>query len=375
MKHSENWDRLLRQALASTEEPDEKLNENIIKQLKERNSVKRVYKKRISAGVLVAVFALVMSITALAATQLFSSKEVAEHLGEGALAEAFESNDAIEINETAAAGGYNITLHGVVSGAGLKELDNPTQPIHPERTYAVVSIAREDGVPMPHTSDPEYGKEPFFISPLIKGLKPWQVNIVTMSGGYNETVVDGIMYRLIECDGIEIFADQGVYLAVSNSVFYKNEAFTYDENTGEITARTDYDGISVLFDLPLDQTKADPVKAEAYVQELLNGGSTLNEDADAEEQLVNEIEALKEKKPHGTVIPESIQEVTFNDQGLAHYEYDDWSLSIALDQYFEDGQTGFSEVVSLSGDGTHYKALQFHKDEDGVVTGRIVILD
>ncbi|WP_409345354.1 hypothetical protein [Paenibacillus sp. MBLB4367] len=32
----------------------------------------------------------------------------------------------------------------------------------------------------------------------IKGRKPWQVNIVTMNGGYSEVVLDGIMYRLID---------------------------------------------------------------------------------------------------------------------------------------------------------------------------------
>lgn len=69
---------------------------------------------------------------------------------------------------------------------------------------------------MPATSEPEYGQDPFFVSPLIKGLKPWQVNITTMNGGYSEAVIDGIMYRLIECDGVEMFADRGVYLAVSN---------------------------------------------------------------------------------------------------------------------------------------------------------------
>lgn len=123
---------------------------------------------------------------------------------------------------------------------------------------------------MPATSEPEYGQDPFFVSPLIKGLKPWQVNITTMNGGYSEAVIDGIMYRLIECDGVEMFADRGVYLAVSNgSSFFSKDAFAYNESTGEISANNDYKGTAILFELPLDPTKADPVKAESYLQELL----------------------------------------------------------------------------------------------------------
>lgn len=62
---------------------------------------------------------------------------------------------------------------------------------------------------MAATSDPEFGPDPFFISPLIKGQEPWRANIATMNGGYADTVIDGIMYRLIACDQVEIFADRG----------------------------------------------------------------------------------------------------------------------------------------------------------------------
>ncbi|MFC5702364.1 hypothetical protein ACFPVX_13765 [Cohnella faecalis] len=382
MNDTEKWDRLLKQALAPEAEPDEKLNESIISQLKENNRSKRSYRKRISAAVLVAVFTLVMSVTAFAASQFFSSKQVAEHLGEQILAKAFDSSDAIEINQTIDSGDYSFTLHGIVSGAGLRELKSSAQDIYPDRTYAVVSVARQDGGPMPSTSDPEYGKEPFFVSPLIKGQKPWQVNIATMNGGYSEVVLDGIMYRLIECDGVEMFADRGVYLAVSSgSSFYNSEAFAYNESTGEVSARTDYKGISLLFDLPLDRAKADRAKADAYLKELLREPSEdeptdpASVDDAAEADLANKIEALKKKIPGGTVIPESIKEVTADDQGKIHYEYDDWTVTILLEELFVEGQTGISDAVSFSGDGRNYKALQFSKDENGVVTGKIIILE
>lgn len=389
MKQTENGERLLKEALASTAEPEEQLNQAIIDRYKERTAMKRMNRKRVSIGVMAAAFTLLMSVTAFAAAQFFSPKQVAEHLGENIVAEAFESGDAIEINKSAASGGYHFTLHGIVSGAGLKELSGPEQNVYPDRSYAVVSVARQDGAPMPAASDPDYGKESFFISPLIKGLKPWQINIATMNGGYAEVVLDGIMYRLIECDGIEMFADRGIYMAISSgSPFYNNEAFTYNESTGEISPNKEYDGAAVLFDLPIDKTKADPVKGEAYLRQLLTepaakkipeNSSYMEDralsDANLEAEMLREMEVLKAKIPGGTVIPESVQEVTHESNGNIHYEYNGWSVSISPDELFTEGQTGDSDAVHFSGDGTTNWALQFSRDAEGVIYGKVIILE
>jgi hypothetical protein len=398
MNESEKWDRMLRQALAADEEPGERLNESLVQRYEERFRMKRGYRKKWSAGVMAAVLALAVSVTAYAATQVFSSKEVAEHLGEKALARAFESAGALVIGRTATSGGYEVTLHGIVSGAGLRDIDAPSG-ISPDRTYAVVSVARQDGSPMPDTSDPEYGKDPFFISPLVKGLKPWQVNIFTMNGGHAEFVADGVAYRLIECDGVEMFADRGVYLAVSSgSSFFRKEAFKYDERTGEIIPNGDYSGAALLFDLPLDKAKADPAKAESYLRELLKEPSSdtapkaigegrsiasgdgadlaLSSDStgDAEADLVNQIESLRSRIPEGTVIEESIQEVGYDDKGNALYDYDGWQVAMSLVELFPEGLTSDWKVAGFSGDDTGYKALQFSRDEQGVVKGRIILL-
>ncbi len=178
---------------------------------------------------------------------------------------------AIVINQSATADGYQFTLHGIVSGEELSEFNSSTEHLQPTRTYAVLSISRQDGTPMPTTQDEQYGQTPFFISPLIKGQQPWRVNIASMNGGYSEFVREGIMYRLIECDEIEMFADRGIYLAIiSNNSFYTIDAFDYDETTGELSPKADYQGANILFDLPLDVTKADYEKAEQYLQKLLS---------------------------------------------------------------------------------------------------------
>lgn len=341
------------------------------------------YRKRLSVGLLAVVFLLALSVSAYAAVQHFSAKQVAEHLSDQLLANAFESEDAVQIDQSQASGDYHFTLHGLVSGAGLSEFEFSSEEIYPDRTYAVVSITRQDGKPMPSTSDPEYGQDPFFISPLIKGQAPWQVNILSMNGGYSETVIDGVMYRLIACDDVEIFSDRGVYLAISSgSSFYSNDAFAYDEKTGEIQAREDYPGASLLFDLPLDVTKADHEQAEAYLKSLSSPAIAEGDLTEAEEdEWVNWMEDIGAKIRNGETIGEtiadSVKEVTYDESGKnITYTYSDRSATMPFDDMFEDGQIGFTDQgISFSGDGNTYDALIFHRDEQGVVTGRIVILD
>ncbi len=381
-----DWERLLKESLASASEPEEELNQDIIRRLKEQRQMKPKHKKRLSVGLLAAVLLLVLSVSAYAATQLFSPKQIAERLGDRLLAEAFESETAIRIDQAMASGDYRFTLHGLVSGAGLSEFHQSSEEIYPDRTYAVVSIARQDGKPMPNTADPEYGKDPFFISPLIKGQRPWQVNIFTMNGGYGETVIDGVTYRIMECDQVEMFADRGVYLAIaSGTAFYSNEAFGYDEATGEVYAKEDYSGASVLFDLPIAPSKADPGKAEAYLRALLNPPSspeTADEESPAAAEENEELARVMNARAKmlageriGETIPESVKEVSYDDAGNIHYTYDDWSVTLSPDEYFREGQEGFSDRFSVSGKDDVYKALLFHRDENGVITGRIVILD
>ena len=74
-----------------------------------------------------------------------------------------------------------------------------------DRTYAVIAIEKADGTPMPDTSEDSYGKLEIFASLLIGGYDPAFYNIVSMSGNYADMTEDGILYRLLECDNVEIF--------------------------------------------------------------------------------------------------------------------------------------------------------------------------
>jgi hypothetical protein len=67
MNNSEQFDRLLKQALSPTVGPGEDLSLKIINQLKENDIMKPIYKRRMSVALLTAIITLAMSITAFAA--------------------------------------------------------------------------------------------------------------------------------------------------------------------------------------------------------------------------------------------------------------------------------------------------------------------
>jgi hypothetical protein len=373
MKYDEKLDQMLRQALLPTVEPSYELNQKIINKLKENNTMKLVRPKKISIALIAAIITLTVSITGFAAWHFLNPEEVAEHLEDKALAKAFTDKNAIQINESVVSGIYNFTLLGIVSGEGLSDFKSSAQDICPDRTYAVVSIAKQDGSKMPDTQDEDYGEVGFFISPLIKGQKPWLVNIASMNGGYNEFVIDGVMYRLIECDGVEKFADRGLYLCISTSDFYDVKAFNYNEKTGEITPNADYEGANALFNLPLDVTKADHEKAEKYLKELFK--ETEEDSMDSEETFVD----WEKEVENGEIIPESIKEVTYNEDGLAHYEYEGHKVEISVKHYFKEDEIGVFKTVSISSSKTvsisSRIAIQFCQSAEGVFIGRTVKLN
>ncbi|MCI8916027.1 MAG: sigma-70 family RNA polymerase sigma factor [Oscillospiraceae bacterium] len=97
-----------------------------------------------------------------------------------------------------------------------------------------------------------------------------RLNIATMNGNYGEFVEDGVLYRLLECDTVAIFADRGLYLGVCQDFIPGADTFLFDPETGEIAANPDYPGLSVVLDLPLDPALADPVRAEEYLDAIYN---------------------------------------------------------------------------------------------------------
>lgn len=175
----------------------------------------------------------------------------------------------------------------------------------------------------------------------------------------------------------------------SGSPFYNTEAFQYDEATGEVKVQDNYPGAALLFDLPLDPAKANPEEAEAYLNALLNPAAPQNADGNeklnAEEELSNDDPILKKlidlqiKIRSGEaidgIIPGSVKEVSYDKSGNMLYSYENWQVKVSPERFFAGGKVGYADTVSTSSSDDGYWALLFHKDEDGVITGRIIVVN
>jgi hypothetical protein len=266
-------DMLLRSALRGTETPDpglvRKVKYGLVNE-KENTVLMKSNVKRSFRTLAVAVLAVALVTGGVfAASRILNSAEVADKFEDVTLRAAFSGESAVNINASVTSGDYIFTLPALVSGKDLSDYARSGDgELLDDRSYAVMAIQRADGGPMP-AGDDGYGNPPFYVSPYVKGQKPWLVNAHTLNGAYAETVVDGVMYRIFDCDSVAAFADRGVYLGVHTGMFYDGEAFLYDEATGALSANPDYDGSSAVFDLPLDKSLADPEKAQRILADII----------------------------------------------------------------------------------------------------------
>ena len=354
-----NIDRLLRTALTPMDEPDEELNDRILLKVKERQNMsgkKKSYRRRIPAAAVAAACILVLcSGTALAVYKYLSPTEVATEVEDDALHRAFLSEDAILVNESQESGGYRVTLLGSVAGRNISDfmVENDQGEVEDNKIYTIVAIEHADGTPMPDTSSDEYGKEPFYASHYIRGLDPGRYSLMSMGGSYTEFVRDGIQYRLLEMDNIEMFADKGIYVGVSSGTFYDANAYKYDESTGEMSSNSSYAGVNALFALPVDTAKADPAAAEAYLKELENSWNDPDQpvEKDATDLAVDEfMEMLTPENidEYAEPIESTRQTCTVDEYGNALYSYEveDSEEVIAnsggasVERLFPDGKAG-----------------------------------
>ncbi|GAU78880.1 hypothetical protein [Fusibacter sp. 3D3] len=367
--------RLLKNALSSNYEPESKLDTKIMQKARE-NEMRNNRKVKMSAIVVVCCILLCFSIVSFAAWQYLTPKEIAVGVGNGLLASAFESDDAIIMDESQSYGDYTVTLLGAVSGSNLTDFYSDGQLVS-ERTYAVIAISKTDGTPMPMTSDEDYGKVPFFVSPFIQSLNPQQFNIVTMNGGYSEIVKEGIMYRILECDNVQLFADRTLYLGVSNSNFYERSAYEYDETLGIISVNESYEGMNLLFDFPLDSHRADKAAAEQYLREFAEAESESNkmnsEEKNPEDVRQDEVNNAVLEMNQDLTVDEIIKEWTLiyeektepDQDGRIHYGYKtsmgSGSGIVAEMALFETGEVGYSKSMSYD---ENY-AVVFYRDDKG----------
>lgn len=339
-------DELLKQALTPIDEPDARLNQSIINQVKEQESRKKRIWKRIPAAALVAAIVIGCASMTVAAgvvvRHYLSGGDVAQKTYEDTkLAEAFSGEDAIFINETQSYGGFDVTLLGIVSGKDISDhIGGCNGVLLEDRTYVVVAIAYSDGRQMTEIASEAPEEEFFLVSPFIRGFTPAFCNIVTLDGNYASMVENGVKYYLVEFDNIEIFADHGLYLCVSDRdgyVGYNVEAYQFDEATGIISRNEDYKGLNALFELPIDASKADPEAAENYLKsdELLadkflgiqSAEEESGDDLDGYDESKDKWRWLHQVTPenidtYADRLEDSVQVLTPDEKGFIQYEYE-----------------------------------------------------
>lgn len=276
---SDTLDELLRAALKAEQKPARELDCRIlgtwVKEVKEKKGMKKNNRRtKIAAAAVTACLLSVGGLSVYAAYRYLTPAQVAEEIyADSALAEAFEDENAVEVNLTQQSNGYDVTLLGLTSGEQLSlclSADNAAQ-INEKRTYAVLAVAHSDRTPMEDES--------VCVSPLINGVDWVLANNSTMNVSAGGFVEDGVLYWLVECDDLEIFADRGVQLGVVDAFGSEGSAFEMDEDTGAYRRVEGYAGTNALFELPLDASKADAAAAEAYLDGLKERAGQSGDDA------------------------------------------------------------------------------------------------
>lgn len=389
MKKNDNnlTDEMLRKALAPAELPDKNLNDQVLRMVKEKEIMKQSMiqntKKRIPAAVVAAACAvMICSGTAFAAYKYLTPAEIATETKDDALQKAFQTKDAIYVNETQISGGYKITLLGSVAGRHISSflMTDGQGSIRDDRIYTVLAIERADGTPMPDTSSDEYGNEPLFASNYVRGLNPGIYNAMSMNGGYSEFVRNGIAYRIMEMDNIEMFADKGIYTGINSGSFYDSDAYLYNESTGEMTRNENYQGVNALFEIPVDKSKADAAAAEAYLKQLEKEWNTPDEplEKDANDISVDEFMARltpENIEEYAKPIESTRQTCDIRD-GLAYYSYElengaGTQGSLPVEDLFPDNKPGMCSSFNYSYDETGLENLLidvFILNEDKSIT-------
>lgn len=297
--------------------------------LNKQNKGRFNMKKRIAVLASAAIIVL-SSFTVFAVSKYLTPAQTAELLDQPFVAEAFKRDDAKIVNESATDGKYLISFLGIAKGESLV-----AENVQSDKTYAVIAISNTDGSKMTKSID-----EQFFVSPLVSGLNPILYNIATMNGSYTEKFADGILYRLIKCDNIEMFANRELYLCVNDGSFFNSQGYVYDEASGKITVNESYDGVNVLFNLPISKENADDSKVEDFIYNVENkkddteDSNEVNQILDNQDYIFdNGLLDLKTLKEKSSFFEGSLSTLSLDSNNSIYYSYNNDELGSGSGSY------------------------------------------
>lgn len=240
----------------------------------ERRSAAVRRPKSIKRAVIIAVAVLLtlcLTVGAAATVSMMTAKDVSRYYMDGNIEAAYSGENAVALEEKADLGEYIVTLSGMAHDE--------------DHTYISLSYQHKDGSPYDVEKE-----DPFKIGVelLVSGLPPYVLNRNTMGiHGEGITVEDGVLYDTFSFPNMEAFADHTIYLAIYDCVFSADEypvksqadpsnskfrisvteAVKMNED-GSMEFLEGYPNAHAMFVLPFDQSKADPEKAQEYLDSL-----------------------------------------------------------------------------------------------------------
>lgn len=254
--------------------PGAALREQTVQRMAELGKSPKARPVRMKRAVTVAaaaLLALCLTAGAAATVSLMTAKDVSRFYSDGNIEAAYMGENAVELEEEAVLGEYIVTLSGIA---------------HDENhTYISLLYQHKDGSPCDIEKEDPYK---IGVELLVSGLPPYVLNKSTMGiHGEGISVGDGVLYQTLTFPNMETFADRSIYLAVFDRVFSTDEypvKSQADPSTNKIYANVDevvkmnedgsmeflegYPNAHAMFILPFDQSKADPERAQEYLDSL-----------------------------------------------------------------------------------------------------------
>lgn len=306
-----------------------------------------------------------------AASRFLKPSEVAGQMQWDELAALFAGTESTQIQQTQQAGDYTVTLLGLTTG------DNATgfwssawtdgTPEH-DRHYAVLAVTHTGGTPMAELSeeDSDVTLTNSLVSPVFASSECplMDYNVFTMQGARHDLVQDGVRYILVETDTLEPFADQDPQLAVildsAGGISALLNGFVQDPENGAITLSDNGEGTRILFDLPIDESKADPARAEELRRQWFSADSQAA--GDATEDVLQYLAALtpEQVREQGTLLSRETVSVTDGPYGRGWYDGNGGFLALQHDV----GDSAEEYVASCTGDGQ--VVLLTHQADDTI---------
>lgn len=311
---------------------------------------------------------------ATAAGYYLRPSQVAQHLQQEGLAALFAESGEDKIQQTQQAGNFSVTLMGLASGENVTEYwssDWGSGVPAPDRHYAVLAVAHLDGTPMAELTDEKNDVtvsnslvSPVFASPECSLA---EYNVFTMNGARHDLVQEGIHYILIETDTLEPFADKNPQLAVvlnhDGGIGALLGGFEQDPDSGEISVMPDTEGDCLLFDLPIDESKADPERAARLTKQWLGEESPQTQTEEAVDAVMSDGLASmtpEEIRAEGVLQEREVSSVTTGALGKGWYFQNGGYVA------YQDGWNQEKEDILWASSSDGQMVLLTHNSDDTV---------